>query len=432
MPGMGRLGTPTAGDFYLYLVLDLMIVAGLVWLALSWKLGLPGPDSPGPRAGRLLGSRARLFLRRGLGTFWIIDGLLQAQPLMATRFASLVIAPVVHGQPSWFAQLLRLEIQLWQARPLDLAVTTVLVQVGLGLAILAGGDTRLGRLGLWLSIGWALAVWVGGEALGGMLATGASEVTGAPGAVLLYATAAALLLAPGRLWISGAIPRGIRRGTGVFFLMGAILQALPFEGFWTGGHLHTAFLEMARMPQPHWLSAPIYALANLGQSHSTLLNAILVAIMATLGVGLITGRAPRAWSGLALVWLATTWWLGQGLGGVGTGIATDPNLSPLVALLLVSAWLRTQPAPVPARVVPETASGQAIRRKLALSGLAALVVGAVPAVVGLPLATLETASHSASSSSAAVTASSVHSGPQFVVSGQPAGAPAFTEEGQLR
>lgn len=47
MPGMGPLGTPTAGDFYLYLTLDLMIVAGLVWLALSWKLGLPGLNSGG-------------------------------------------------------------------------------------------------------------------------------------------------------------------------------------------------------------------------------------------------------------------------------------------------------------------------------------------------------------------------------------------------
>ncbi|MGC1193986.1 MAG: hypothetical protein WA976_04245 [Candidatus Dormiibacterota bacterium] len=430
MPGMGPLGTPTAGDFYLYLVLDLLIVAGLVWLALSWQLGRPRSDSRDSQSSRLLSNTARLLLRRGLGVIWIIDGLLQAQPLMATRFASLVIAPAVHGQPSWLAQLLRLEIQLWQARPLDLAATTVLVQVGLGVAILAGGDSRLGRLGLWLSIGWALAVWVGGEALGGMLAPRASEVFGAPGAVLLYAVAAALLLAPGRFWISGSIPRWIRRGTGCFLLLGALLQALPFERFWTGPGLRSAFLEMARMPQPHWLAAPIFALANASGSHPTSVNAVLILIMATLGVGLITARAPRAWSAFVLLWLVATWWLGQGLGGLGTGSGTDPNLSPLVALLLVSAWLPARPGLVAAGT--SAISDHALRRKLALGGLAALLVGGIPALLGLPLAALETSSRPATTTGAVFSPTALRSGPRFVPASQGAAADDTSQSDRLK
>ncbi len=400
MPGMGPLGSITASDFYLYLGLDLAIIAGLAWIAHSWKLGMPTSKPNDPLARHLLSSRSRIFLRRGLGALWVVDGLLQAQPLLATRFGSLVLAPVVHSQPSWLAQVLALEIRLWQARPLDLAAGTVLVQIGIGVAILAGGDSRLGRLGLWFSIGWALAVWFGGEALGGLLVMGASEIFGAPGAALLYAMAAALLLAPTRLWVGGSIPRGIRRGVGVFLLLGALLQALPFEGFWSGSGLHSAFSRMARMPQPHWLGAPIFAMAKFGATHPTLENGLLTGVMAILGLGLVSGRATRSWTGLVLVWLAATWWLGQGLGGLGTGAATDPNLAPLVALLLVSAWIRTQAEPV--RSGARSPGILDFRRKLALGGLAALVVGVVPAVVGLPLAAIEASSPSAAISSAHV------------------------------
>ena len=50
-------------------------------------------------------------------------------------------------------------------------------------------------LALAASIAWALAVWWLGEGLGGVLTGAASPVTGAPGAALLYALAAVLLLA---------------------------------------------------------------------------------------------------------------------------------------------------------------------------------------------------------------------------------------------
>ncbi|MGH7641845.1 MAG: hypothetical protein ACRENX_02325 [Candidatus Dormibacteria bacterium] len=429
MPGMEPLGSITSGDFYLYLVLDLAITAGLVWLALSWKLGLPVASAPGRGADRPLASAARLRLRRGLGLLWILDGLLQAQPLMATRFASLVIAPVVHGQPGWLAQLLHLEIRLWQARPLDLAATSVLVQLGIGVAILAGGDSRLGRIGLWLSLGWALVVWVGGEAMGGILATGASEVTGAPGAVLLYATAATLLLIPGRYWVHGILPRAIRRGAGLFFLLGALLQALPWEGFWARGGLRASFLPMARMPEPHWVVAPIFALASFAQVHPAFLNSVLISLMAALGAGLLVGGAPRIWTGAALVWLAAIWWLGQGLGGLGTGTATDLNLAPLVALLLVSAWLRPGPDLRFAVTGVRTASGEELRRKLALGGLAALVVGIVPALVGLPLAAVETSSRTTTTTSAAA-AGRVPDGPQLVLPHQVAGGGAEYDPGR--
>ena len=64
---------------------------------------------------------------------------------------------------------------------------------------------------------------------------------------------------------------------------------------------------------------------------------------------------------------------------LGTGIATDPNLAPLLAVLLLAARLnqsgsRAHPRPVPASV-----------RRLAVLGPAALAVGAAVGVAYLPM-----------------------------------------------
>ncbi|HEY6537576.1 MAG TPA: hypothetical protein VI138_00875 [Candidatus Dormibacteraeota bacterium] len=399
MPGMGALGTPNAGEFYLYLVLELLIVACLVWLGISRRVGRPPASATGrlQPAGRTQG---RLILRRGLGALWIIDGLLQAQPAMPTRFATSVLGPAALGQPGWIAHLIRLEVLVWQAHPLDLAAAAVLVQVGMGVAILAGGDSQLGRLALWTSIAWSLLIWVGAEGLGGILAPHASEITGAPGAVLLYGAGAALLLAPVRLWSSDLLPRLTRRGVGVLLLLGALLQALPGEGFWSGSVLAGSFSAMAQMAGPGWLAGPIAAVARIGTGQALLMNATLVGVMAVLGAGLLSGRGWRIWSGAALVWLAATWWLGQDLGGLGTGTATDPNLSPLVGLVLVSAWVASSARWAELGQPTRQRLSAAVRQRLALGGVAALLVGSVPAALGLPIALLEAPNASAATTAA--------------------------------
>lgn len=132
-----------------------------------------------------------------------------------------------------------------------------------------------------------------------------------------------------------------------------------------------------------------------------LLNTVLIGVMATIGLGLASGRARGIWSGLTLAWLAAEWWLGQGLGGPGTGVATDPGLAPLLAVLLISAWFGVGPAR-PSVEVPHQGPQEAVRRALALGGLAALMVGVVPAIAGLPLAAAETTSRTAATTSARV------------------------------
>ena len=63
-----------------------------------------------------------------------------------------------------------------------------LIQIALGLGILS---RRFSRVALGASIVWALSVWFVGEGIGG-LGAGATLLTGAPGAALLYAVIAVL------------------------------------------------------------------------------------------------------------------------------------------------------------------------------------------------------------------------------------------------
>jgi len=395
MPGMGSYGTETLGGFYPYLFIDLLIILALTWLFFGAGIGLRYLDERqgiANKAAEVVAGKnprpvpARVFLRRAIGIFWIIDGLLQAQPAMPGGFAKEIVAAGAIGQPHWLANLLNWEVYFWQAHPLDLAVATVFIQVGLGVAILAGADTPLGKAGLWASIAWGLFVWVGGEAMGGILHSGATELMGAPGAVLVYVAAAGLLLAPIGIWQGGQLYRWIRLGIGGLLLFGALLQAIPGEGFWTGSGLSAMFLAMGSVPQPGFFSAPVLAVAHVAQSDPILLNGLFVAAMAVLGVGLVCGRAPKRWTVATLAWLAVSWWIGQDFGALGSRTATDPNLSPLLAVMLVCAWIGTRVEAAPAPALSVRSATSSVRRTAALGGLLAIGVALVPVLLGLPVA----------------------------------------------
>jgi len=400
MPGMGSYGTETIAGFYPYLFIDLLIILALVWVCWGAQVGFRYLDE---REGRVADRSAvaertaitvipaRVFLRRAIGILWIVDGLLQAQPAMPAGFAKNVVAANASGQPHLLANLLNWEVYFWQAHPLDLAVATVFIQVGLGVAILAGGDSSLGKFALWASIAWGLFVWVGGEGLGGILISGTTQLMGAPGAVLVYVAAAALLLAPVRIWVNGRVVRGIRLGVAAVLLLGALLQAVPWEGFWTGRGLSAMFLAMGHVPQPGFLSAPVLAVAHLARSEPVLLNSVFILVMAGLGAGLILGKSPKRWTIATFVWLAITWWIGQDFGALGSKTATDPNLSPLLVVMLVCAWLGTRSEAVPSREEAAHVRAAGLRRTVALGGLLALGVAAVPVLLGLPVAAAQSA-----------------------------------------
>ena len=81
---------------------------------------------------------------------------------------------------------------------------------------------------------WGLIVWVFGEAFGGIFAPGLTWLFGAPGAVLIYAAAGALLALPDRSWQTPKLGRAMLAGFGLFLVGMAVLQAWPGRGFWQG------------------------------------------------------------------------------------------------------------------------------------------------------------------------------------------------------
>lgn len=334
----------------------------------------PGPNEPS----------ARKFLRVALGSLWVLDGLLQAQPAMPSGFLPTMISPAMAGQPGWLTSLAGPFVRTWSHHPVGADAITVWVQVGLGVLILAGGSGAFSRVVLWVSVGWSALVWVVGEALGGLLVPGASWLTGAPGAVVFYGVAAGLLLVPWAWWSGGGRDRAgslARRSVGLTMLLGVLVQGLPWENNWSGDSLAGIFRDASTTPQPEFLARPLTGLAGVSRDHPVVVGLVLLVILAGVGAGLTAGRAPAAFVPAGLVVCALTWWLGQDFGVLG-GTGTDPNTAVPLAVLLVAGWPGWAPRPL-----GERASSPRARRALGgavvSAGLAAVLI--VPAVVGVGL-----------------------------------------------
>src|SRR3984957_1590332 len=202
-----------------------VLVAGLVWV--SWRARWPAHDRPPEPAGRRL-------LRIGFGLLWLFDGILQAQPGMPANLVSQGIEPTALRSHSWVLQVVNWGAAVWTGHPVPAAAAAVWIQVGLGIWLLAtrGAMSRLAGLA---SVGWGLVVWVFGESFGGIFAPGLTWLTGAPGAVLGYVTAGALIALPVRAWLSPRAGQLTLAGLGMFLAVMAGLQARPGSGFWQGG-----------------------------------------------------------------------------------------------------------------------------------------------------------------------------------------------------
>ncbi|QSO53101.1 hypothetical protein JZ785_04175 [Alicyclobacillus curvatus] len=280
----------------------------------------------------------RRVLWWGLGILWLVDGILQAQPAMPNDgFVEDVLAPAIQGQPIWYVRVLAVSIQFWTDHPIGADVVAVILQIGIGLLLLVGKERTAGKIGIWLSIVWGLAIWVFGEGMGGILTGSATSVTGAPGSALFYVIGAILLLLPDKGWLEGNATRTSRWIFSIFWLMAAMVQAWPSAGFWTSKGLSSVFEGAASMPQPSWMSAPIDTMARLAASHPVFWNGWFVLFMFLLGIGFAVGGPTRPVLTLSLVWLAFTWWMGQDFGVMG-GVGTDPNSSPVLALLIITLW----------------------------------------------------------------------------------------------
>jgi hypothetical protein len=306
----------------------------------------------------------RRKLQLALALVWLLDGILQFQPWMFSQAFPQMLADSAHGNPAVLAAPITWSAGLIGHYPtiLNALFATIQVALGLGIACRASVKYALGA-----SVAWSLGVWWFGEGFGGILAGTASPVNGAPGAVILYALLAVLL------WPANTTRAAANQAAanpGAPFVAGLAIGRRPAQALWLVLWGSLAFFSLtpaSRAPQaisgaisdmaagePSWLgwidSHAASALAHQGLAASIVLAAAFAIIAAGIYV------SARSVIMAALV-ITVALWLAQGLGGIFTGMGTDVESAPLLALIALAFW--------PSATAPEagwpsaTAAGEA-------------------------------------------------------------------------
>jgi cytochrome oxidase Cu insertion factor (SCO1/SenC/PrrC family) len=384
------------------IALLIFALVGLSWVTVrTWT-----PMGAGTRGPVLAEPSWRRLLRIGFGLIWILDGILQAQPKMAIGLPSQVIEPIAASSPRWVQQVVNWAGTNWSYHPMQAGASAVWIQVGIGLWLLVAARGPLSRLAGLVSVGWGLVVWVFGESFGGIFAPGLTWLFGAPGAVLIYAVAGALIALPERAWRSRWLGRLITAGLGLFLVGMAVLQAWPGRGFWQGGsHGQPGTLAgmtqtMAGTSQPGFLSAWINAFTTFDEAHGFAVNLVVVVALAVTGAAFLSGR-PRlirpVLIGFTVLCLAD-WVLIEDLGFLG-GLGTDPNSMVPFVLMAAAGYLALARGPAEAaepaaaraaepgwrdraRLALDRVRPQAVRRSVATASIQSVAsVGAVGLIV---------------------------------------------------
>ena len=352
--------------------LAVFVLLWLLWSASrNW---VPAGKAAGSASARDVEPRGRRVLRIGFGLVWLFDGILQAQPKMPGGLPSQVIEPTAQSSPRWVQDFVNFGGTIWSNHPITAATASVWIQVGIGVWLLAAPRGWWSRAGGLASVAWGLVVWAWGESFGGIFAPGLSWLTGAPGAVLLYAVAGALIALPPRAWRAPRTGRLLLAGIGAFFIGMAVLQAWPGRGFWQGGKSGTLtgmVSQMAQTSEPRVLTDMVSAFGSFEAANGFAVNLFVVIALAVLGAAFCTGRPRlvRAAVLAATVLCLATWVLVQDFGFLG-GLGTDPNSMIPMILLLVGGYLALAPAPALAAAT-ETAATETAATETAATETAA-------------------------------------------------------------
>ena len=130
---------------------------------------------------------------------------------MAAGLPSQVIKPAAANSPGWVQHIVNWAGTSWSYHPVQAGASVVWIQAGIGVWLITAARGRWSRLAGLASLGWGLVVWVFGEAFGGIFAPGLTWMFGAPGAVVFYCAASALIAAPERSWRTPSPQRTVSR-----------------------------------------------------------------------------------------------------------------------------------------------------------------------------------------------------------------------------
>jgi hypothetical protein len=276
-------------------------------------------------------SDGRRMIQTALGLIWLLDGALQFQSWMYSKAFIQMLTSMEPGQPHWLSSSIA-----WGARLAngDLGLLNTLfaiTQVAIGLGILYRPTVKLALAG---SFAWALIVWWFGEAFGMLFVNGANPLTGAPGAVMLYA-------------LIGLIAWPNDRLGGLVGILGAriIWAALWAVSAWLwllapNSSANATHDAIAAAPSGmRWLTSLQTHAAHTAAGNGFLIAIVLAALSVVIGIAVAANWNARTFLWLAIYLNVIYWVVGQGLGGIATGSATDPNAGPLFIVLSAALYV---------------------------------------------------------------------------------------------
>jgi hypothetical protein len=287
-------------------------------------------DSLAARARAYFAEDSRRTIQTVLGLLWLLDGALQFQSFMYSKAFVQTILDTASGQPAWFASTVTWGAHLAQHNLIVFNTAFAVTQVLIGIGLLY---RPMVKPALVLSFAWALTVWWVGEGLGMLLTNTASPLTGAPGAVLLYAIIGLVVWPserPGGLL-------GVRRARLAWAIVWIAMGWLWLSAANSGANA-THDLISAAPSGASWLTSVEHSAANAANGGGLVIALVLAFVSAAVGAAVAINWRPKAFLVVAIVLNLAYWVLGQGLGGVLTGSATDPNAGPLFILFALALY----------------------------------------------------------------------------------------------
>jgi len=321
--------------------------------------GEVGASTPSPAERRV--HRARI-VQITLGCIWILDAALQFQPRMfGPDLVNMMMLPMAHGQPapvSWsitqLAHFVRPDAGLW-----NFLFGALQLCIGVGMFF-----RKTVKPAIVVMAVWALGVWWFGEGFGMLLTGAASPLTGAPGAVVLYPLIG-LLVWPqeARADTSPDVAPGIPSSAAASGPFGSVAPMIAWSAFWTlsavlwllpanraAGSISSTLVS-ASSGQPSWYAHFENSVANVLPHSGSAVPWLLAVASLTIAAGPLLGRRPAPFLAAGVALQGVYWVTGMALGGVLTGMGTDPNMAPLIALLAFAMLptVHAVPATSPAR-----------------------------------------------------------------------------------
>jgi hypothetical protein len=262
-------------------------------------------------------------LQLTLGVLWLLDAALQYQPYMFSRaFATQTLAPTAQDNPAPIAESITWSVGLIADYPVVTNAVFATVQLLLALGLFW---RRTVKPTLAASIVWSVAVWWLGEGLGGVLTGSANPLTGAPGAVILYALAAVLLWPrphdnqqppAGPLSVAAASPLGNPVARSLWLVLWgslAYFAVQPTNRAANGPHDTVTGLASG---EPTWLASMDHTIASSLSGAGQTFAVVSTVILALIALGVFAPPPlARATLILAMLLAAAYWIIGENFGG---------------------------------------------------------------------------------------------------------------------